>query len=83
MAYRTKHSKLCTAVSVGTCQTDPVMKPREERRHSEQMSNLSKEVEKLGLCERREGRTVERESGLRRKELRRLSRKRRSSKQGL
>ena len=72
--------------------TGAIPKPRAGRRHSVQVSSLSKDIEKLRLGERKEG---ERKNGdkdapppgsgmseSRKKELRRMSSKRRSSKQG-
>ena len=72
--------------------TGAIPKPRAGRRHSVQVSSLSKDIEKLRLGERKEGESKNREkdalpqgSGMsesRKKELRRMSSKRRSSKLG-
>ena len=72
--------------------TGAIPKPRSGRRHSVQVSSLSKDIEKLRLGERKEGesKNVNKDapppgSGMsesRKKELRRMSSKRRSSKQG-
>ena len=72
--------------------TGTIPKPRSGRRHSVQVSSLSKDIEKLRLGERKEGESKNGDkdapppgSGMsesRKKELRRMSSKRRSSKQG-
>ena len=72
--------------------TGAIPKPRSGRRHSVQVSSLSKDIEKLRLGEKKEGesKNVDKDaqppgSGMsesRKKELRRMSSKRRSSKQG-
>ena len=72
--------------------TGAIPKPRAGRRHSVQVSSLSKDIEKLRLGERKEGERKNEDkdapppgSGMsesRKKELRRMSSKRRSSKQG-
>jgi hypothetical protein len=72
--------------------TGTIPKPRAGRRHSVQVSSLSKDIEKLRLGERKEGESKNGDkdapppgsamSESRKKELRRMSSKRRSSKQG-
>ena len=72
--------------------TGTTPRPRAGRRHSVQVSSLSKDIEKLRMGERKEGesKNVDKDapppgSGMsesRKKELRKMSSKRRSSKQG-
>jgi len=80
------------AIPVSPRPSGAIPKARTGRRHSVQVSSLSKDIEKLRLGERREGEGKSDDkngqppgSGMsesRKKELRRMSSKRRSSKQG-